>query len=32
MITILVWIVAIFAIPAIMGIIWWIRREMNKNP
>jgi hypothetical protein len=32
MITILVWIVAIIAIPAIIGIIWWIRREMNKNP
>jgi hypothetical protein len=32
MITILVWIVAIFAIPATIGVIWWIRREMNKKP
>jgi hypothetical protein len=32
MITILVWIVAIFAIPATIGIIWWIRNEMNKKP
>jgi hypothetical protein len=32
MITILVWTVAIFAIPAIIGIIWWIRHEMNKTP
>jgi len=32
MITILVWIAAIFAIPAAIGVIWWIRHEMNKNP
>ena len=32
MITILIWIVAIFAIPATIGIIWWIRHEMNKKP
>lgn len=32
MITILVWIVAIFAIPAAIGVIWWIRHEMNKKP
>jgi hypothetical protein len=32
MITILVWIVAIFAIPATIGVIWWIRHEMNKKP
>jgi len=32
MITILVWTVAIFAIPAAIGIIWWIRHEMNKKP
>jgi hypothetical protein len=32
MVTILIWIVAIFAIPGIIGIIWWIRHEMNKNP
>jgi hypothetical protein len=32
MITILVWIAAIFAIPATIGVIWWIRHEMNKKP
>jgi hypothetical protein len=32
MITILEWTVAIFAIPAIIGIVWWIRHEMNKKP
>ena len=32
MITILAWIVGIFAIPAAIGIIWWIRHEMNKKP
>jgi len=32
MITILIWIVAIAAIPATIGIIWWIRYEMNKKP
>ncbi len=32
MITILIWAVAIFAIPATVGIIWWIRHEMNKKP
>jgi hypothetical protein len=32
MITILVWVVAIFAIPATIGIIWWIHHEMNKKP
>ena len=31
-ITILVWIVAIFGIPATIGTIWWIRHEMNKKP
>jgi hypothetical protein len=30
MVTILVWTVAIFAIPATIGFIWWIRREMKK--
>jgi hypothetical protein len=30
--TILLWTVAIFAIPAAIGIIWWIRHEMNKKP
>jgi hypothetical protein len=32
MVTILLWIAAIFAIPAIIGIIWWIHHEMNKKP
>jgi hypothetical protein len=32
MITIIVWIAAIFAIPVAIGIIWWIRHEMNKSP
>ena len=32
MVTILLWIVAIFAIPATIGLIWWIRHEMNKKP
>jgi hypothetical protein len=32
MITILIWIAAIFAIPATIGVIWWIRRGMNKKP
>ena len=27
MVTILIWIAAIFAIPAIMGIIWWLSRK-----
>ena len=31
MITILVWIVAIFAIPATIGVIWWIHHEMTKK-
>jgi hypothetical protein len=29
--TILIWLVAIAAIPAIISLIWWIRHEMN-NP
>ena len=32
MLTILVWILVIFGIPIAIGIIWWIRREMKKNP
>jgi hypothetical protein len=32
MMTILIWTVAIFAIPATIGVIWWIRHEMNKKP
>jgi hypothetical protein len=32
MITILIWILVIFGIPAAIGIIWWIRHEMKKKP
>ena len=30
MVTILIWIVAIAAIPAIIGVIWWIRHGMKE--
>ena len=30
MITVLIWTAAIFAIPAIVGIVWWIRHETKK--
>ena len=30
MITILIWIAAILAIPATIGLVWWIHHEMNK--
>ena len=32
MITILVWIAVILGIPAAIGIIWWLSREMKKKP
>jgi hypothetical protein len=32
MITILIWTAVIFGIPATIGVIWWIRHEMNKKP
>lgn len=32
MITILIWIAAIFAIPAIVGVVWWITHETTKKP
>jgi len=32
MFAIFVWIVTISAIPATIGIIWWIRHEMNNKP
>jgi hypothetical protein len=32
MITILVWIVAIFSIPAVIGLIWWIHHQTTKKP
>jgi uncharacterized MAPEG superfamily protein len=31
-ITILIWIAVIFGIPPTIGVIWWIRHEMNKKP
>ncbi len=31
MITILIWTVAIFAIPGIIGIVWWMRHETKKS-
>jgi hypothetical protein len=30
MVTILLWTVAIFAIPAVIGVIWWLSRGMKK--
>jgi hypothetical protein len=32
MVTILVWIAVIFAIPATIGLIWWLSQGMNKKP
>ncbi len=32
MVTILLWIVAIFAIPTIAGLVWWIHHERTKIP
>ena len=32
MVTILIWIAAIFAIPAAIGLVWWISRETKKKP
>ncbi len=32
MITILVWILVIFGIPAAIALTWWVRHEMNKTP
>ncbi len=31
MVTILIWVAAIFAIPSAVGIAWWIFHEMNKQ-
>jgi hypothetical protein len=30
MVTILIWTAAIFAVPAVIGVIWWIHHETNK--
>jgi hypothetical protein len=32
MITILIWAAAVFAIPATIGLLWWIHHELNKRP
>jgi len=32
LVTILIWIAAIFAVPAAIGLTWWLRHEMNKKP
>jgi len=32
MISILIWVVIIFGIPAAIGVIWWIRYMMKKKP
>jgi hypothetical protein len=32
MVTILIWVVAVFAIPAIVGLVWWLCRGTNKKP
>lgn len=32
MISILIWVIIIFGIPAVLGIIWWISNEMKKKP
>jgi hypothetical protein len=32
MVTLLIWIAAIAAIPAILGVIWWIHNETAKHP
>jgi hypothetical protein len=32
MVTILLWTVAIFAIPATIGLVWWISHGRNKQP
>ena len=32
MVTILIWTAAIFAIPAAIGLIWWISHGRNKQP
>ncbi len=32
MVTILLWIVAIFAVPAIIGVVWWLSGGRKKQP
>ena len=32
MVTILLWAVAIFAIPAVIGVAWWLSRKKPQHP
>ncbi len=32
MISILIWVVIIFGIPTVLGVLWWINHEMKKKP
>ena len=32
MITILVWVLVIFGIPAAIGLVWWVRHEISQKP
>jgi hypothetical protein len=32
MLTVLIWMLIIFGIPIVLGLIWWIRHEMKKEP
>ena len=32
MLSILIWVVIIFGIPAAIGVIWWITHEINQKP
>ena len=32
MVTILIWIAVIFAIPAVIGFVWWLYSRTNKTP
>jgi len=32
MLTVLIWMLIIFGIPIVLGLIWWIRHEMKKKP
>jgi len=29
---VLIWMLIIFGIPTVLGLIWWIRHEMKKEP
>jgi len=32
MLTVLIWMLIIFGIPIVLGLIWWINHEMKKEP